>query len=77
MNVMDEFYPRETEEFRRMADANGVQVPRGLCRKLSDAQYRALYDATVIHVKPLANALGEEFRDVLSLDKVIEIFQRM
>ena len=77
MNVMDEFYPRATEEFRRMVDANGVQLPRGLCSNLSDAEYRALYDATVIHVKPLANALGEGFRDVLSLDKVVEIFQRM
>ena len=77
MNAMDEFYPRETEEFRRMVDANGVQLPRGLCRNLSDHEYRALYDATVIHVKPLVNALGEGFRDVLSLDKVVELFQRM
>jgi len=77
MNVMDEFYPRETEEFRRMADANGIRIPRGLCRGLSDEQYRALYDATIIHVKPLANALGEGFRDVLSLNKAAEVFQRM
>jgi 3-deoxy-alpha-D-manno-octulosonate 8-oxidase len=77
MNVMDEFYPRETEEFRRMLDANGIEIPRGLCRNLSDGQYRALYDATVIHVKPLTNALGEGFRDVLSPDKVVETFRRM
>jgi 3-deoxy-alpha-D-manno-octulosonate 8-oxidase len=77
MNAMDEFYPRETEEFRRMVDANGIQIPRGLCRNLSEEQYRALYEATVIHVKPLANALGDGFCDVLSLDKVVETFQRM
>jgi 3-deoxy-alpha-D-manno-octulosonate 8-oxidase len=77
MNAMDEFYPREVEEFRRMAQLQGVTVPSGLCRNLTDAQYRALYDATVIHVKPLANALGDNFKDVLTLDKVVEIFRLM
>jgi 3-deoxy-alpha-D-manno-octulosonate 8-oxidase len=77
MNVMDEFYPHETEEFRHMVAVNGIQIPRGLCRNLSEGEYRALYDATTIHVKPLTNALGEGFRDLLTLDRVVEIFQRM
>ena len=77
MNVMDEFYPSATEEFRRMAAAQGVAVPRGLCRQLSEQQYRALYEATIVHAKPLTNALGDGFRDVLSFDKVREIFRMM
>jgi 3-deoxy-alpha-D-manno-octulosonate 8-oxidase len=77
MNAMEEFYPRETEEFQRMLDAQKVELPRGLCRDLTDAQYQALYDSTIIHAKPLANALGDDFKSVLTLDKVIEIFRRM
>jgi 3-deoxy-alpha-D-manno-octulosonate 8-oxidase len=77
MNAMEEFYPRDVEEFRRMAQQQGVKVPSGLCRNLTDAQYRALYDATVIHSKPLANALGDNFKDVLTFDKVVEIFRLM
>jgi len=77
MNVMDEFYPRETDEFRRMVDANGIRIPRGMCKSLSHEQYRALYDATMVHVKPLANALGDQFRDILSPDKVLATFRRM
>ena len=60
-----------------MVAVNGIQIPRGLCRNLSEGEYRALYDATTIHVKPLTNALGEGFRDLLTLDRVVEIFQRM
>jgi 3-deoxy-alpha-D-manno-octulosonate 8-oxidase len=77
MNVMEEFYPRETEEFHRMCDRHAITLPRGLCRNLSDAQYQALFDATIIHAKPLANALGSDFKTILTLDKVTEIFQRM
>jgi 3-deoxy-alpha-D-manno-octulosonate 8-oxidase len=77
MNVMDEYYPRETQEFRRMMDMQKISLPRGLGANLNERQYRALYDATIIHSKPLANALGDDFRDILTFDKVVELFQRM
>jgi 3-deoxy-alpha-D-manno-octulosonate 8-oxidase len=60
-----------------MMDAQKIELPRGLCRDLSDAQARALYEATVIHERPLANALGDDFKSVLTFDKVTRIFQRM
>jgi 3-deoxy-alpha-D-manno-octulosonate 8-oxidase len=77
MNAMDEFYPLQTDEFRRMADMHAIDIPHGLCRHLSDQQYRALFDATIIHVRPLANALGANFREILVFDKVVEIFRSM
>ena len=77
MNVMDEFYPRETEEFRRMTHQHGISLPTGLCRHLEEAQYRALYDATIVHSRPLSNALGDQFIERLTFDKVTEIFRLM
>jgi 3-deoxy-alpha-D-manno-octulosonate 8-oxidase len=77
MNVMDEFYPRETEEFRSMVQRHKIHLPKGVCRNLDDSQYRALYDATVIHTRPLANALGDGFMERLTLEKVTEIFRMM
>ncbi|HLH89457.1 MAG TPA: iron-containing alcohol dehydrogenase family protein [Xanthobacteraceae bacterium] len=77
LDALGEFYPREVEEFRRMMQQQKIELPRGLCRDLTDAQEQALYDATVIHAKPLANALGDDFKSVLTRDKVAEIFARM
>ena len=77
MNVMDEFYPRQSEEFRLMADRHRIKIPRGLCRDLTEEQYRALYGATIVHAKPLANALGDDFKDVLTYDRVVETFRLM
>jgi 3-deoxy-alpha-D-manno-octulosonate 8-oxidase len=55
----------------------GVPFPMGICADLDDDQMDALYRATVVHEKPLANALGDGWRDVLTREKVYEIFRRM
>jgi 3-deoxy-alpha-D-manno-octulosonate 8-oxidase len=77
LTALEEFYPREAEELARMAEAQGVTIPRGVCAGLTDAQYRALYEATVVHEKPLANALGDDFGNILTEDKVIDVFRHM
>lgn len=77
MTAMAEFYPREVEEFLRMAEKQKVVIPRGVCRDLSDDQFEKLYNATIIHEKPLSNALGDDFKRILTKDKVAEIFSRM
>ena len=77
MRAMGEFYPAACGEFFTMADRQQVSIPEGVCRGLSDEQYRALYDATVIHEKPLTNALGSDYRKVLTFDKVVSLFQKM
>lgn len=77
MRAMSEFYPKECEEFWNMVDMQKVTIPHGVCRDLSEDQYRALYDATVIHQKPLTNALGSNFVKVLTFDKVKSLFLKM
>lgn len=77
MNVLDEFYPNEVKEFRAMLDRQQVNLRRGLCSSLTDEQYEKLYLSTVIHEIPLKNALGEDFKSILSRDKVISLFRKM
>lgn len=77
MRAMRPYYPREFDEFWAMVEKQSVHIPEGVCRGLSDDQYQQLYAATVVHQKPLANALGENFRDVLTFEKVVEIFKEM
>ena len=54
-----------------------VPIPEGVCSQLSDSQFEALYQATIIHEKPLTNALGEQYRDVLNRSRVRQIFEQM
>jgi 3-deoxy-alpha-D-manno-octulosonate 8-oxidase len=52
-------------------------LDRGVARGLSDDQYKSLYDSTVVHSKPLTNALGEDYQKTLTFDKVVELFKMM
>lgn len=77
MRAMEEFYPTEFKEFWQIVENQGVEVPDGVCQNLSDNQYDQLYNSTILHEKPLTNALGENFKEILTKDKVIEIFKIM
>ena len=77
LRAMREFYPAACDEFLAMAERQRVTIPNGVCKGLSDTQFRALYDATVIHEKPLTNALGSNYRAILTYDKVESLFRKM
>ena len=77
MRAMEKFYPNEYDEFWKMVDKQGVKVPKGICRNLTYEQYDQLYASTIIHEKPLTNALGKDFKKKLTREKVIDIFKQM
>lgn len=77
MNAMEEFYPKEFEEFNVMAQKQGLVIPKGIAHNLSEEAYQFLHNSTVIHEKPLSNALGDNYRGILTYEKVKEIFKRM
>lgn len=77
MRAVEEFYPLAVKEFWNAVAKQKVVVPEGIARNLSAEQYKALYDSTIIHEKPLTNALGPNFREILTFDKVISMFQKM
>lgn len=77
MTAMGEFYPREVEEFWRMVQKQNVHIPRGVCEGLDRKQHDLLYESTIIHEKPLINALGDRFKSILTKSKVKNIFKSM
>jgi 3-deoxy-alpha-D-manno-octulosonate 8-oxidase len=77
MNVMDEFYPDEFREFRSFIDKQKIELPQNITRDLSGEQFQEMYESSIIHEKPLTNALGEGFREILTFDKVIDIFRKI
>ena len=77
MTVMEPYYPQEYKEFMRFIENCGVSIPSGICAELDREQFEALYQSTIIHDKPLTNALGERFKDILTRSRVKEIFKVM
>ena len=77
MRAMGEFYPQAYDEFWGMVEAQGVEIPKGVCLGLDEAGFEALYKSSIVHAKPLTNALGEDFKSVLTPQKVAELFRLM
>ena len=77
MRAMEEFYPREFDEFWKMVAIQKVKIPENLCKNLSDKKFEQLYNSTIIHEKPLRNALGDDFKNILTPEKVKDIFEKM
>ncbi|MBI5523536.1 MAG: iron-containing alcohol dehydrogenase [Desulfarculus sp.] len=77
MGPLAEFYPAEHAEFLAMARAQGISLPSGLGASLSDEQIEKLYASSIVHAKPLANHLGEGFRDILTPARMAALFRAM
>lgn len=77
MNVMEEFYPQEVAEFHEFLKRQEISLPLGITRQLSVDQFEDLYQSAIIHEKPLMNAFGADYKEILTREKVISIYKRM
>jgi len=77
MASMKDFYPEPYREFMDFLKVNDINIPHGVCEDLSDDEFEALYRATIVHEKPLLNALGSRFSEVLNRGRVRQIFEAM
>ncbi len=77
LSVLSEIYPEEYRQFKEMLKRQKVTMPTGICKNLTDEQYDALYQGSIVHEKPLINALGPDFKQILTREKVIDLFKQM
>lgn len=77
ITAMEEFYPSEYLEFMKIVKKNQINLRRGLCQNLSEDQYDDLYEASMMHEIPLKNALGPNFKSILTKEKVKELYKKM
>jgi 3-deoxy-alpha-D-manno-octulosonate 8-oxidase len=77
LSVLKEVYPDEHGQFMEMMARQKISLPKGVCAHLTDEQYEALYQASIIHEKPLSNALGPDFRRILDKERLISMFKAM
>ena len=77
MTAMESFYPKSFARYTAFVEENEIEIPREVCAGLDSAGHDALYESTIVHEKPLTNALGEDFRKILTRGRVREIFEAM
>ncbi len=76
-DCLEEFYPDEVNEFRRMLEKHQIQLPRNLVKGMGNPDMQKMIDVSA-SLDPLwENALGKNWKSIMTRDRMKKIFQRM
>ena len=77
MNHLEEFYPEGVKEFKYMVEKNKIDIPQGICKGLSDQQFEAMIDVSMV-MKPLwENALGKDWEKIMTRERLRKLYEKL
>jgi 3-deoxy-alpha-D-manno-octulosonate 8-oxidase len=77
MNQLEEFYPAGVNEFKKMVQKNKAEIPKGICKELSDVQFEKMVDVS-LDMKPLwENALGKDWEKIMTRKKLRQLYEKL
>ena len=77
MNHLDEYYPEGVKEFKYMVAKNNIEIPRGICKGLTNDQFDAMINVS-IGMKPLwENALGKDWEKIMTREKLRALYEKL
>ncbi len=76
-NVLDEYYDPYVQEMRDMMQRESVVLPTGVTRSLTEAQVESMVDMTLRMERPLTNALGPDYKTLLTREKIRALYAQM
>lgn len=76
-NYLEDYYPEYVRKFKNMLKINNITLKKNLTKNISELDLNKMIDATLLMDKPLTNALGENWRDIFTRDKIKEIYLKM
>jgi len=76
-NHLEDYYPDGVKEFKYMVDKNKIDIPTGVTKGLSDADFNKMIDVS-IGMKPLwENALGKDWEKQMTREKLRKLFEKL
>lgn len=77
MDHLEEFYPAGVREFKYMVEKNQIDIPKGICRGLTDEQFDKMIDVS-LGMKPLwENALGKDWETIMTRDRLRSLYEKL
>ena len=74
---LEEFYPEGVKEFKQMVVKHGVDIPKGLCKDLSDEQFDTMINVALSLVPLWENALGKDWQKTITREKLRSMYELM
>jgi len=76
-NVLDEYYPNAIEEFRSMVEKHHIDLPVRMAENWTDEQVTKMAEISYALSHMWDHALGENWKEKVSIDMIKELFLRM
>lgn len=76
-NHLQEYYPQGVDEFKRMVDKHEIDIPKGVCAHLNDAQFDTMIDVSLGMKLLWENALGVNWEQKMNRDILRRLFEKL
>jgi 3-deoxy-alpha-D-manno-octulosonate 8-oxidase len=74
---LEEFYPEGVAEFKKMVEKNKIDIPQHITKGLTEEQFNAMIDVSLV-MKPLwENALGKDWEKIMTRDRLRAIYEKL
>jgi len=76
-NHLEEFYPEGVKLFKEMLNRHDILLPEGVCADLDDSHFDTMI-AVALSLEPLwENAIGKNWKKVITHQKLKSLYQKM
>ncbi len=76
-NVLDDFYGKDVETFRKMVEQHHIDLPQNMAKDWSEDTISKMAQTSYDLHHMWDHALGEDWKEKISLDDIKDLFRRM
>lgn len=76
-NHLQEFYPEGVATFHKMAEKNGIDIPVGITKGLTDEQFETMINVSLGMAPLWENALGKDWQTIMTRDRLRAIYEKL
>jgi 3-deoxy-alpha-D-manno-octulosonate 8-oxidase len=76
-NHLEEFYPEGVKEFHQMVQQNGIDIPVGVTKGLTDEQFDTMINVSLGMAPLWENALGKNWQHQMTRERLRALYERL
>lgn len=76
-NQLGDYYGEDVKIFKQIMEANNIKLPTGITSQVAPDMMDRMVEMALRMEKPLTNALGDNWKEILTRDKIVELYRKM
>lgn len=76
-NHLEDYYPEGVEVFKKMVVKNGIHIPEGITKGLSDEQFDIMINVSLGMAPLWENALGKDWQAIMTKEKLRALYEKL